>query len=178
MRPAQQRLAGLDPAGLEVEQRLIVQVERVALQRLAQIEFQISARLGGRFHFALEPQPLPAPLGFRPIERQVGVAQELILVDAMGGGGDADAGGDGDLVAVEIVSAGDRFQDRSRQRFALIERGERRLQDHELVAAEAEMTSASRTATRSRSATACNSMSPRVCPKVSLTCLNWSRSTK
>ena len=40
------------------------------------------------------------------------------------------------------------------------------------------MTSLSRTILRNRSATAISSMSPRECPSVSLTCLNWSRSMK
>ena len=65
----------------QIEQRLVVELERFALQRVAQIEFEVAARLGAGFHLGLEPAPGAAAVGLRPIERHVGVAQELVRVD-------------------------------------------------------------------------------------------------
>ena len=137
VRPAQQRLAGHDALGFQIEQRLVVELERFALQRVAQIQFKIAARQGVGFHLGLEPAPRAAALGLRPIQRHVGVAQELVRVERGGGQRDSDAGGDHYLVAIEIVGAADRVEHARGERLALLEGKDRRLQNDELVAAEA-----------------------------------------
>jgi hypothetical protein len=121
VRPAQQRLAGQDALGFQVEQRLVVQLECLALQRVAQVQFQIAPRQGVRFHLGLEPAPCAAALGLCPVQRHVGVAQELVRVEAGRGQRDADAGRDHDLVAVEVVGAGDRVEQARGERLALLE---------------------------------------------------------
>src|SRR6202034_4705314 len=51
------------------------------------------------------------------------------------GDGNTDAGGDDDLVSIQVVDAADGIERAGGKRFRLIERGDRSLQDHEFVAA-------------------------------------------
>ena len=79
---------------------------------------------------------MPRPSDFRLIERDVGVAQKLLGIDPAFGERNADAGGDDDFVSVEIVGAAESVENAGRQRFALFDRLDRRLENDKLVAAE------------------------------------------
>ena len=67
--------------GADVEDRLVVEVERLVLQRGAQVELEAAARLRARFHLGFEPAPGAAVVGLGAIERHVGVLQQLVGVD-------------------------------------------------------------------------------------------------
>ena len=84
MVPAQQRFAGGNPAGFEIDQRLIEQLELFVGQRLAQIKFQNAARLDGLRHFVAEEAEGAAAVRLGAIERHVGVLQQRIGADAGG----------------------------------------------------------------------------------------------
>ena len=111
MVPAQQRLEAGDLAARDVDERLVVQLELVGEQRLAQIELEPAALLHLRVHFRLEEVVGAAALGLGAVERHVGVAQQLVGLVAVGRRhGDADAGADDDLVAEHV----ERLEQRSR----------------------------------------------------------------
>ena len=180
MRPAQQRLAGRDLLGLQVEQRLVVDLEGVVGERVAQVELEAAARLRRDVHVRLEEAPGAALVGLGPIERHVGVLEQVVGVGAVARRhGDADAGADDHLVAVDLVGLAERGDDALGERGGLLAAGRAGYcRIDELVAAEAgDDVGARAPGARRRSATARSSMSPRGWPSVSLTCLNWSRST-
>ena len=54
MAPTQQRFETGHHAGMQVDQRLVEQLELASLQRLAKVEFQQAAHLHLRVHFGLE----------------------------------------------------------------------------------------------------------------------------
>ena len=63
MIPAQQRLAGGDLSRLEIDQRLVEQLELLVRQRLAQVEFQDTARLDDLRQFLAEEAEGTATVG-------------------------------------------------------------------------------------------------------------------
>ena len=63
MIPAQQRLAGGDLSRLEIDQRLVEQLELLVRQRLAQVEFQDTARLDDLRQFLAEEAEGAATVG-------------------------------------------------------------------------------------------------------------------
>ena len=92
MRPAQQRLAGRDLLGAQIEERLVVDLEGAGGERVAQVELEVAPGLGADVHLRLEEAPGAAPLGLRPVERHVGVLEEVVGADAVARRhGDADA---------------------------------------------------------------------------------------
>ena len=92
MVPAHQRLEARRPRRSSTSiERLVVKLEFVGEQRLAQIELELAALLHLRVHFRLEEMIAAAAVGFGAIERHVGVAQQLIGLVAVGRRhGDAD----------------------------------------------------------------------------------------
>ena len=93
MVPAQQRLAAVIAVVADVDQRLVVQLELAAHDRLAQIEFQRAPRLHARVHLGLEEPIGAAAVGLGAVQRQVGVLQQLVRLGAVvRRHGDADAG--------------------------------------------------------------------------------------
>ena len=93
MVPAQQRLAADDPVVADVDQRLVVQLELAAHERLAQVDLQRAARLHARVHLRLEEAVGAAAVGLGAVQRHVGVLQQLIRLGAVvRRHGDADAG--------------------------------------------------------------------------------------
>ena len=98
--------------------RLVVQVEGLIRERVAQVELQAAARLRPRFHLGLEEAPSPAAVRLRPVERHVGVLQQLIGIDCRRAASAMPMLAlDRDLVAVDLVGALEAFDD------ALGERG-------------------------------------------------------
>ena len=135
--PPQQCLGANDLACAAGHDRLILQAQLVALDGRAQIDFDraagfhVSRHVGGE-----EDGPIP-PLTLRIIERNVGVAHQLVRRRAMiGRHGDTDRGFDAHGLAVDRERLGERCGDPFRQALsALLVFGE--AENGELVAAEA-----------------------------------------
>ena len=86
----------------EIDDRLVVQLELAGRQRLAQVVLQRAPRLHLRVHLRLEEAVGAAAVALGAIEREVGVAHQLVGARAVGrADGDADAGADHHLVAVD-----------------------------------------------------------------------------
>ena len=101
--PAQQRLQTADLVALEVDERLVVELELAVGQRLAQVELQLAARLHVGVHVRLEEAVDAAPLALGAVQGEVGVLEQLVGIGAVAGRhGDADAGADRDLMAVDV----------------------------------------------------------------------------
>ena len=138
MGPAQQRLAGRHPAGAQVDQRLVIQMELLGAERFAQIELERAALLHRLLHVHGEETMAAAAAVFGRVQRHVGLLQELVGVNAViRRHGDADRGADVHAMAVDF----ERFLQRARQALgeplgvlAALRAG---LQHDELVAAEA-----------------------------------------
>ena len=64
-----------ETAVLEIEQRLIVDLEAAIGDGLTQFEFQRSPRLGARVHAGLEEAVGPPPVALGAVQRKVGVLQ-------------------------------------------------------------------------------------------------------
>ena len=101
MRPAQQRLEADDVLAHQIYERLIVHFERFGRQRRAQIDFELAAGLRLGVHLRLEKAEGRFAGGLGAIERQVGIAQQVIGIVAVGGRhGDADGRADGHHVGL------------------------------------------------------------------------------
>ena len=137
--PADQRLGAARLARRHVDHRLIVDLELLARQRVAQLVLQAVARVDLRGHLRIEEVEAVAAGRFGAIEREVGLLQQLVRVDAvLRRERDADAGADAHLAAVELERLGDQLDDPHGQHdggLALIRLAA--LQDGEFVAAEA-----------------------------------------
>ena len=121
-----------------------------------------------------------APVALGAVQRQIGIAHQLIGgVSVRQPHGDADAGANDDLVAVDLVGLAHDVDDAARQH------GRRRpgcsIAPCTMANSSPPMRatiSVSRTSVRRRSVTAFSSLSPAGWPSVSLTCLKWSRSSR
>ena len=118
MVPAQQRLQAADLVALEVDERLVVELELAVGQRLAQIELQLAARLhvrrpcpARRSGRCRAPRPWPGARARSAFLRSWSALGAVARRD-----GDADAGADRDLVAVEVERRADRLDDAGRER--------------------------------------------------------------
>src|SRR6202008_3650785 len=110
MIPAQQRLEARDLAGLQQQDRLIMDLELAVGDRLAQVELEQAARLQPLVHLALEEAMGAAAVALGEVERHVGVLQQQVGVDAVvGRDGDADAGADYDVAALDVVGPADQL---------------------------------------------------------------------
>ena len=160
--PADQRLDAADLVALEIDDRLVVQLELAGDQRLAQVVLHGAPRLHLRVHLGLEEAVGAAPVALGAIERQVGVPHQLVGRHAVGrADGDADAGADHHLVAVDVVGLAHRLDDAMRQRRWHRRAGRcatcRTANSSPPMRA---IVSVSRTSARRRSATICSSLSP------------------
>ena len=138
MMPADEGLAAGDLAAFDVDDRLIVELELVVHDRLAQIQLEGAARLHAGVHLELEEAVDAAAVGLGAVERQIGVLHQGVrLVAVARGHGDADAGPHDDLMAVEIVGSADHL-DESRREGGNVGRmiGRQHLHDGKLVAAQ------------------------------------------
>ncbi len=115
MTPAQQRLAGRDPSGLQVHQRLEVQLELLVDERLAQVDFQRTARLDDLRHLLAEEAERAAPVRLRPVEGEVGVLEQIVGSHRSRCDGDADAGADLDQMVLDLVALAQPLDDPPRE---------------------------------------------------------------
>ena len=138
VRPAQKRLAGGNLARLQIEQRLVEDLEGVVGERVAKVELKAAARVRPHVHLGLEEAPGAALVGLGPVERHVGDLEQVVRPGGVvGRQRDADAGADDDLMPVDLVGLAERGHDAPGQRRRFVAAGDRRLHDDELVAAEA-----------------------------------------
>ena len=139
--PAHQRLDAGDLAGAEAIDRLVVQLELVALERVAQLALGLEAAHGAGPHLGVEELAAGAAALLGPVHRGVGVADQQLGVDGSRvggpGDGDADAGGDEVVGAAHRVGLGEGGGDAIGDRDRLVLVGEAVDEDAELVAAEA-----------------------------------------
>ena len=137
MVPADQGLDTGEAPGRELELRLVVQHELAPLQSLAQLALEPAARLRLLVHGRLEQAKAVAALRLGAIKGEVGVLEQYVRVwPVLREQGDADAGGDMHLVAIELERGGERAQDLGRQGRGVGGLRELGLHQRELVAAE------------------------------------------
>ena len=138
MAPADEGLDAADLVGPEIDDGLVVQLELAGRKRLAQVVLHGAPHLHLRVHLRPEEAVGAAPVALGAVERQVGVADQLVGARAVRrADGDADAGADDDLRAVEIVGRAHGLDDAQRQHGGIRRLGDGDLQDRELVAAHA-----------------------------------------
>jgi hypothetical protein len=121
----------------KTDQRLIVQLESAARDRLAQIQFQRAQRHHARIHGRLEEAVGPASIGLGLIHRQIRVLQQLIEIGAvLRSQRNPDTG----IGAEQVTETFKRFADRlvnPRQQVRGIRRScDRGLNDRKFVATE------------------------------------------
>ena len=107
MIPAQQGLDAQDRAARKTDDRLIVDLELAAIARVAQLVLELAPRLRGRVHLRLEQAEIVAPLGLDPIEREIGIVEQLLGFRRVVRARDADAGADRGLRGAESVRRAD-----------------------------------------------------------------------
>ncbi len=138
MPPARERFEAHDPAGLQVDQRLVERAQRFGAQRGAQIALERVAFAHPRVHLLLEEAQGRDPFRLGAIECDVGAAQDVggrlsVLRDER----DADAGAD------HVSDAGGRHRllqpvdHAQRDPRRLVRTGKMMGEDRELVAADA-----------------------------------------
>src|SRR5207237_4623422 len=92
-------------------QRLVVELELLVRQRLAQVELEDAARLDGVRHLVTEEAIGAAAVGLGAVQRHVGVLEQRVGGDAGRGHGDADAGADLDQMIVDLVALAEAVDD-------------------------------------------------------------------
>ena len=103
MVPAQQRLESADAPVSQGNNRLVVQLELVPLDRVAEVGLDEQALLGRHPHRGVEDLKARFAKLLGPVHRGVGVSKYVRgLLIPLGAQGDADADRDGDFAAVEV----------------------------------------------------------------------------
>jgi hypothetical protein len=137
--PAQAGLEGDGAAGREVDDGLVDERERPAVERPAQVVLE-RRPLGRRVGDPVLVRAVPALAGgLRGVHRGVGVPQQGVGVGrvARAGGGDADARADGDLPAGDRDGLGDRLDQAVGDALGVADAVQVVEEDRELVPAEA-----------------------------------------
>ena len=138
MVPAQERLDPADAVVAEVVERLEDQRQLVPRQRAAQLHLEGKALLERGVHAGLEEMIGAAPVGLGPVGGEVGILHQRLGVPAVvGSDGNPDACAEDDLLAMDTQRDAHRPHDPFGERRRILGRAERRLEDGELVAAEA-----------------------------------------
>ena len=103
MLPADEGLDLADLTGDQVDDRLVVDAELLVGDRPAQLDLDLETPPGLDLHRLPERGVAALAQGLRLVQGDVGRAQQLVGVVGRGlADGDADAGGDDDLVAIEL----------------------------------------------------------------------------
>src|SRR3954447_1518280 len=136
MIPAQQRFTRPYPSRLEIDERLIEQLEFLVGQRLAQVQLQNTAGFDDLGHFVAEEAESAAAVRLGAIQRHVGVLQERIGADIRRGHGDTDARADFDQVIADLIALAQVLDDPTRQAGRLFGRFNVLLEHDELITAE------------------------------------------
>ncbi len=108
--PSRESLEAADAVFDEIVDRLIMDLEFVPLERIAQVEFERTPRLQPSIHLGLEEAPGSAPVGLGPIERDVRVLEQRAARGAVSRRQrNADARADRDSVAGDVVGGAQDF---------------------------------------------------------------------
>ncbi len=136
-RPAQQRLRAHDPPGGKLHLRLVVQQQLAARHAVAQVGLRLHRVARPGAHLLGEEAPGVAPRRLGAVHREVGVAQQVVLVGAVARvDGHADGGADRHLLALAHQRRAHRSDHPSGQDLCVLRAAHAGLQDRELVAAE------------------------------------------
>jgi hypothetical protein len=115
-----------------------VQGEFVSLDRVAQVVLDDFAHLDRLVHGALEERKAVPAVALRLVERGVGEPdQSFVVGPVLGGERYPDRHPDRNLGARDLERAADRIENAPGKRFGIAGRADSRLNDRELVAAEA-----------------------------------------
>lgn len=137
MVPAQESLAARERARARVELGLVVERELAALERRPQVGLQALALAVFFGHGRGEQTGLPAPQRLRPIERDVGVPQQVAgRAAVLGRQGDADAAAGTHRLLLDRERFRERTQEPPGEREGLLRLREVGNEDRELVAAQ------------------------------------------
>ena len=135
--PAHQRFAAGDGVVGEADAGLVIDLQRLVGDGLAQIQFQLAALLDQRIHVGLEEAIGAAARRFGGIHRQIRVLEDLVEIDAMlGSQRDADAGVRGQLMTETFKRLPDRIENPLDEIGDVGGGFDRGLDDGEFVAAE------------------------------------------
>jgi hypothetical protein len=137
MRPPAKRLVAGNLAGRQVDQRLIVHLERADLEGRAQVDLELPPRLDAGIHLGFEEAEGPLAVRLGAVESHVGILEDLVgVVAVVGRERNADRGADRHLMAVEDIGGRDRFEHALGEMADIGRLRHVALQDGELVAAE------------------------------------------
>ena len=135
--PAEERLHADHPAAAELHERLVVEAQLRPLDGAPKVVLERGAvqRLG--VHLGVEHHGGPDGVQLRPVERDLGLLEEVPRVGEPGAPErEAQAGADVDLTPVEVEGLRDRELDPRRDTLRLADAAHRAQQDPELVRAE------------------------------------------
>jgi hypothetical protein len=118
MPPAHQRLVAGQFAALQAELRLIVQIELVLADGVAQVVLEAAALLESGVHGRLEEAEGVAAVFLGPVEREIGALQQDIgRLTIEGPKRDADARRGRYLVAVDLIAGAERGANAARAHY-------------------------------------------------------------
>ena len=110
--PAHERLRPGDRTGVELDDRLVRDVELAALEGAAEVGLQLHPGDGRAVELRLVDDVAVAAAGLGRVHRDVGAAQQLVGIAAVGRlDGDADAGPGRDLALAEHERPGEGLED-------------------------------------------------------------------
>ena len=135
MVPAQQRLAGDDPARAQVDARLKIHIEFMAIDRIPEVRFGIATTADTRLHVLFEETDDAAPRAFRLVKRHVRMTQQLVDVrPVMRETRDADTGANDNLFTCNVVGLAHLLDEATRQSLRGLPPANAALEHDELVA--------------------------------------------
>ena len=104
MIPAYQGFEAADFLARQIDDRLVVQLELTGRQRLAQVLLHDAAGLHLQVHRGFEEAERAASVAFGAVEREVGVAQQLVGARTVAGADrNADADADDGLLTIDVI---------------------------------------------------------------------------
>ena len=137
MRPTHQRFEAGDAPARKIDQRLVIGPQRIALDGLAQLGFDLAAGLGARVHSGLEERECAARIVLGARQCEVGVLQKLLgFIAVAGRHRNADAGADHDGMPVQKIGIADGVQQAPRQERRILGPRHPALDDCEFVGVE------------------------------------------
>ncbi len=135
--PAHQRLDAEQAAGAEIDDRLILEEELLVRQRAADVGLEPQPLVQHVLHLRLEGDVAVLAGCLGVVHGDIGVAEQRLGARVRRGEGDADAGADAHLGAVELERPVEGLDQGARQALDLADGGDALEQHRELIAAEA-----------------------------------------
>jgi hypothetical protein len=132
--PAHQGLEPCDPAGAQVDQRLIVRPQHATVDCRPQLGLDPPPLLGAGVHAFFEEAVVPPRLPFGARQRHIGVLEQpLGIVAVARRQRDADARLDHDRLLLQHIGPADDVEQTLGQQYGVLEASELRLNDGEFV---------------------------------------------